>query len=371
MITKNSLLGLLIAFLTIALFISGCSRTEQEVYKIGVIYPLTGEASFWGNNARNGAELAADDFNAQGGIEGRKIQVIFEDSKSVPKDAVNAANKLIFQDKVKFIVGDLASSNLLAIAPICEENKVLTIGQGSNPKLRESGDYIFRTWPSDDLQGRAVAKFINDNLSPKNPSIIYVSNEYGRGVFDVVSNSLSVPLIKKEGYDPSLRDFKTVIQKITRDTDVLILVSYPEELPIILKQLGEAQLAISVVGTETFENENVKKIAVPYPVYYTIPRFSDTTSSVYKDFAAKYRSKFGKEVGVPADPAYDAMMLILQGIKNMGYDPTKVKDYLYRIKGYQGVSGTITFDKFGDVIKPFWVKKIQAGKESVVSEVQF
>ncbi len=360
-----------ITIFSLVLFFSGCGKSEKDVVKIGVIYPLTAEASFWGNNARNGAELAVDDFNAQGGITGKRIKIIYEDSKSTPKDAVNAANKLIFQDKVKFIVGDLASSNLLAIAPICEKNKILTVGQGSNPQIRNSGDYIFRTWPSDDLQGRAVAKFVNDKLNPKKPSIIYVNNEYGRGVFEVVGKYLSVPFNKEESYEPSLRDFKTLIQKIRKDTDVLILVSYPEELPIILKQIAEAKVGVSIVGTETFENENVKKIQVRFPMYYTVPRFSDTTSTMYKDFAGKYKSKFGKEVGVPAEPAYDAMMLILKGIKNVGYDPDKVKDYVYKVKDYQGTSGIITFDEFGDVIKPFWVKKIQAGKDSIVTEVLF
>lgn len=372
MINRNLVMCIAGLVLAAVFSFSGCGDKPAS-YKIGVIYPLTGEASFWGNNARNGAELAVQDFNARGGGQGYKVEVSYEDSKSVPKEAVNAANKLIFNDGAKFIVGDLASSNLLAIAPLCQQNKVVTIGQGSNPKIRDAGDYIFRTWPSDDLMGRAVAKFLNDTLLPKQPAILFVNNEYGKGLTEVVKKSLATAVSLEEGYDATTRDFRSIIQKIPRTSDALILVAYPEELPVILKQLAEARLNIPIIGTETFENENVKKISASYPnpIYYTVPRFADKDSAVYKDFIDRYKTKFGKEAGVPADPAYDAMMLILKGISAVGYDPQKVKDYLHGVKNYEGVSGIITFDEHGDVVKPYWIKKLLEGKESTVSEVQF
>jgi branched-chain amino acid transport system substrate-binding protein len=337
--------------------------------KIGVIYPLTGDASAWGAEARNGVELAVDDFEPQDKLRGVSIRPIIEDSKSAPKDAVSAANKLIFQDKVKFIVGDLASSNLLAIAPICEENHVLTIGQGSNPKIRDAGDYIFRTWPSDDLQGKALAKFLNKELQPKAVAILFVNNEYGRGVVDVVKGELVAPLTLEESYASGTRDFRNIIQKIPATSEALLLVAYPEELPALLRQLAEAGVKIPIIGTETFENEEIKKLHLSLRLYYTVPKVADPSSAAYQQFADNYRTKYGKDPGVPADAVFDAMLLILRAIDRVGSDVEKVKAELYATKNYEGSSGTIIFDNYGDVLKGFQIKLLQNGQLSVAGDL--
>jgi branched-chain amino acid transport system substrate-binding protein len=343
---------------------------RDSVTKVGVIYPLTGDAASWGQNARNGAMLALDDFNSHVGDPKQKVEVILEDSKSTPKDAVAAANKLIFQDKVRFIVGDLVSSDLLAIAPISQTNKVLTVGQGSSPKVNEAGDYIFSTWPSDDLQGQAVAKCLNETLKAANASIIYVNNEYGKGVVDVLKRFYKGSVDLEDGYDSKTRDFRNIIQKVPKTSKALVLVAYPEELPILLKQLSEANITVPVVGTETFENENVKKLNTAYPIYYTLPKFADKESDKYKQFVARYKAKYGAEPGVPADVAYDAMMLVLEGIAREGYDPEKVRSTLSGLKNYQGVSGIITFNRSGNVLKPFQIKQLQNGKESIAGQLE-
>jgi len=357
------------------LIFSGCSRIGEkrgedvkEQIEIGVVYPLTGDAAFWGNNAKNGAELAVEDFTKEN--EGKyEVSVIYEDSKSSSKDAISAVNKLIFQDDVKFIAGDLVSSNLLAIAPICQQNKIVTIGQGSNPKIKSAGDYIFRTWPSDDLQGRALAKFMVDGLKPIKPSLLFVNNEYGNGVSEVLQSSYPDEFAFIDKYDPKQKDFRNIILKIPNDSDALILIAYPEELPIILSQISEYRKNIPVIGTETFENEKIKTLKTEYTIYYTLPVFADSSSQIYKSFAKSYHDKFGKQVGVPAAPAYDGMMLLLKGIKKEGYNPDKVKKYLLGMKNYKGVSGSISFDENGDVLKDFLIKSLENGEEREIMKI--
>jgi branched-chain amino acid transport system substrate-binding protein len=259
---------------------------------------------------------------------------------------------------------------LLAIAPISQSNKILTVGQGSSPKVNEAGDYIFSTWPSDDLQGQAVAKCLNETLKAPNASIIYVNNEYGKGVVDILKKYYKGSVDLEEGYDSKTRDFRNIILKVSKSSKALVLIAYPEELPIILKQLGEANVSIPVVGTETFENENVKKLNTTFPIYYSLPRFADKDSEKYKQFVSRYKSKYGAEPGVPADAVYDAMMLVLEGIAKEGYDSEKVRSTLADLKDYQGVSGIITFKHAGNVLKPFQIKQLQNGKESIAGQLE-
>jgi branched-chain amino acid transport system substrate-binding protein len=363
---NKKLLSLLIIFFTTFLLIIGtpsCKKKEQETIKIGAIYPLTGEASFWGENAKNAVLLAKEMFKGENFLKGKKIEIIIEDSHSNTSDAVSSMNKLIFKDKVSFVVGELISSNLLAIAPIAEKNKILVIGQGSNPKIKDAGEFIFRTWPSDDLQGDAIAKFLNEKLRPLKAGILFVANEYGNGVMEKIKKGCEKIITFSEGYPPDTRNFKNIVQKIkSLGLDTLIVIAYPEELPIILKEIEEKRLNISVVGTETFNNENILNMDTKLNIYFSYPKFASPEDPVYLEFKDKFKKKFNKEPGTPAEAVFDATMLILKGIDSVGYSSERVKNFLFTVKNYDGASGRISFDSNGDVIKSFVIKKIENKK---------
>lgn len=345
------------------------AEKESKVCKIGVLYPITGDASYWGENARNGALLAVKNFSPQNKLKNYKVVALVEDSKSTPKDAVAAVSKLIYQDKIKFLVGDLASSNLLAILPIINRNKVLTIGQGSSPQLKKADDYLFRTFPSDDLQGAVIADFLQNflRITVKKVGIIYINNEYGEGIKNVLIHRIGTTFQVVEGYPPKTKDFRRIIPKAL-DCNVLVIVGYPEEVPILLKQLDESGFKATVVGTETFENEKIKKLSLSYSIFYSLPKFGDISDPVVKKFRENYKSTYHCRPGVPADMAYDAMMLILKGIDSEGYNPDLVRKFLTKVKNYHGASGIINFDRYGDVVKPFIINKIEKGKSKIIWE---
>ncbi len=371
--TKKALSVVLILGLVLSLF-TGCAKKEPDVIKIGAIYPLTGDGAFYGENAKNALLLAKQIFVGENFLKDINWELIIEDSKSNPKDAVNAANKIIFKDKVKFIIGDAMSSNFLAIAPIAEKNKVIEIGQGSNPKISDAGDYIFRTWPSDELQGKVIAKFIEKNLNAKQIGILHIANEYGSGVADVVKKEYQGEIAMIEAYPSDTRDFKDIIKKLMAlKIDCLVLIPYVDELPTLFKQLNEYGWKIPIVGSEQLNTERVvKNPYISFTVYYTYPLFGTEENTEYKKFVEKYRDVYKKQPDIPADAVYDAIMLILKAIDNVGYDVEKVKNFLYNIKNYDGASGKITFDGKGDVIKPFIVKKIEKGRAveiEVISEL--
>ena len=187
----NRIFASVIVLLTITImsgllvFSVGCAKNDDGEIKIGVILPLTGPGAPYGQAEREGIELAINQFNAGGVVNGkRKIRLIIEDSKTEPASGVSAINKLIQLDKVKVVIGDLASSVTLAMAPIAESHKVLLITPGaSNPKISDAGDYIFRLYPSDDYQGKLLAKWASTK-GINQVGIIHINNDFGFGLKD-------------------------------------------------------------------------------------------------------------------------------------------------------------------------------------------
>jgi len=347
-----------------ALLSNACRRQPDTVLTIGVVFPITGDASFWGKNAERGVRIAADTIADAGLLGESRLELVVEDSRSTADGAVSAARKLIDQNGVRFIVGDLVSSNLVAMAPVVSRESVLTVGLGSTPKLRIAGDYVFRTWPSDDLQGRAVADILTRQSSDAATiGLVFVNNEYGQGVADVVSATWNGEITMSEAYDKTVRDFRGIVLRVL-DADInwLVLVSYPEELPILLRQLNEAGYSGTVVGTETFQNDDILSNKYGFDVFFTLPDL-ERPSSVATSFRDAYVARYGEEPGVPARPAHDALWAIAHGISAVGADPQKVRQFLLEVKNLEAASGILSFDKHGDVLTPFLVKSMTAGAE--------
>ncbi len=174
---------------------SGCKKEEPQAkeIKIGAILPLTGSAAPYGENAKRGIELALTEINAAGGIQGSRIRVLFEDSRTDPKEAVSALNKLYSTHGVRYIIGDINSSGVLAMAPIAEKNKIILLSPGaSNPKISDAGEYIFRNWHSDALEGQVDAEHAYSKMNWRTAAVLYVDAAYGVGLaetFRKVSSS--------------------------------------------------------------------------------------------------------------------------------------------------------------------------------------
>ena len=159
----------------VIIFIVIQPKKEPEVIKIGAILPLTGDASIYGSALKEGLDLALEEINTKGGIIGKKVVVIYEDSQADPKVAVSAINKLINIDKVKIILGEMFSSVTLAIAPIAQKSQVVLISPTvSAEAVPNVGDYIFSIYPSDAYDGKFLANFVYNEIEKKNAAIIFV-----------------------------------------------------------------------------------------------------------------------------------------------------------------------------------------------------
>ena len=358
---------ILILFTFIVLI--GCNKSKNGTIKVGVILPLTGSAAVWGKNAKMGIDLALSEIKKKNTLNKRKIDLIYQDSKSKAIDAVTALQKMISIDHVPIVIGDIASSSVLAMAPIAEKNKVVLLSPGaSSPKISFAGDFIFRNWQSDALEGKIDAKFAFDSLKVKTVCVLYVNNGYGAGLkeyFVKTFKSMGGRVLSIESFDQGATDMSSQLNKIKLlNPDLIYMPSYPNEMITILIQAKELNLNIQFLSTQAFDDPTILKIAkdAANGVIFSIPVPPDTSMHIVKAFTQNYLKTFHKAPGVCSNTGYDALYLIAIAISKGATSGVDFKNFLYSVKNYYGAAGITTFDSKGDVIKPFTFMKVMNNK---------
>lgn len=351
---KKIILGL-----GLALILTGCqqsTQTNNEPLKIGGIAPLTGDAVLFGMTAQNAANLAVEEINADGGINGRMVEMIWEDGKCTPGEASKAAQKLIGIDKVSVIYGGVCSGETLGAAPITEKNKVILFSPiSTSPEVSSAGDYVFRTAPSDSSQGKALADYANKNF--EKIGMIVEQTDYAFGVANTFEENFTGETIR-ENYLDTESDFKTRITKLKNaEVDALLLIPQsPPKFEIIAKQIAEQEwdkpLLLNEVATGNLEGS--QKYAELLTSNNTVgANFVEPGSDKFQSFLSRYETKYGKkpELMNYAATSSDAIATLLHVLGTVD-DPTdteSIKNALYNLEGFDGVYGPIVFDENGDI----------------------
>lgn len=341
--------------------------TEDEAFRIGALLPLTGGAAAYGENARDGIALAVEKINISGGVLGRPVEIVVEDSQGEPRPALSAFQKLISFDNVFLVIGDITSSATLAISAVANREKVLVISPGaSSPNITEAGSYVFRTWPSDVLEAATMAKYAQ-HQGFKTVSILHINNDYGVAFAkEFVRRFAGSPLYSvpsTEAFEQGSVDFRAHLTKIRADQpDALYLVSFPESTIPLLDQASELGLTMPIISTNAIEDPSVLENKRAEGIVFTTPLKPEATDPKVAEFQRSYRERFGREPGIVADTAYDAVNMACKAVANAGeFTGSAIREELLQLKDYHGASGTMTFDSNGDVEKPVGLKKIQSG----------
>ncbi len=346
------------------------NRTVQPVstepIKIGFIGPLTGDVANLGQNAKLAVEMAIDEINSKGGINGSPIKVIYEDTKCNPSDGVNAGNKLINIDKVPVIIGGVCSSESLAVAPLAESSKTILFPYcASVPAISDAGDYIFRDYPSDSFQGKFLAEYMYNNGIRKTATL-YCLSDYCIGLRDTFSKrfkELGGSIVLEEGFEQTARDLRTQLIKIKNsEPDAVYFSSYTEATIPGLKQAKEMGLNVEFFGADAWDDPKIWSEVgeIANSAIFT------TVAPGEKSFKEKFMSKTGKnDMTICAPQAYDAVNIIADIMKKVGVDTEKIKNELYSVKNYKGVSGTIGFDEKGDLMTANYILKIVKNGQAI------
>lgn len=349
-----------LTFLLLTLFLfTACNNAKKgkDVIKIGVIAPLTGEAESFGKSMKNGILLLQDSINNKGGVNGQNLQFIFEDDKLSAKDGVNSFNKLVNIDKVQSIIGSAASSISLALLPKVNDYKIVMISSISTAddlKGKEN-DYFFRVVPPNYKQGFTAVKFIIEDLKLDKIAILNANDDYGISYANSIENNLKekgITLVYKNSYNAGTKDFKNLLMQIKKtNPQVVILAGIIPETAIIQRQAKEANLNCVFISGDGSYSPDLFKIggSAVEGSYYTVMTMPDDTSAIYASFVKAYNTKFNEKPDMWAAYSYDAALALITAIKkSKEYNGTLIKNELYNID-IEGVTGRITFDKFGEV----------------------
>ncbi|HHT9126710.1 MAG TPA: ABC transporter substrate-binding protein [Candidatus Brocadiia bacterium] len=345
------------------------TKKEPDEIKIGAILPLTGDATLYGESPKKGIDLAVEQINNKGGIKGGKCIVIFEDSKAVPASGVAAFQKLVNVQKVSAIIGDAASSVTLAFAPLAEKNKVVVLSPlSSAPAITNAGDFIFRIVPSDLFGGKVAGYFAVEDQGWRKLAVLFVNNDFGVGLKQVFSKeveSLGGTIVASEAYEQGATDFRTQLLKIkSAIPEAIFLIGYRES-PQILIQAKEIGLKTKFLGTGVLEDPNVIKVAkdAAEGIYFTQLQYDVTSNEpIVENFVSEFIERYNSKPDIFAAYGYDAMSVLALAIERSNLTPESIRDQLYKIRNFKGVTGDISFDESGDVIQPMGIKTVKSGE---------
>lgn len=351
---------------------TGTAPSGDGAIKIGFLAPLTGDAASYGESESRAVQIAVEEINAAGGVNGRVFELVVEDGKCDPQAAGAAAQKLVNIDKVKIVIGGACSGETLAAAKITEPAKVILISpSASSPKVSEAGDYVFRTYPSDALAGKVAATYAVKELSAKKAAVMSELTDYAQGLRDVYKKTfteLGGSIVADETYTTGDTDFRTQVLKIktARPEVIYVVPQSPTPGIAIFKQLRENGVGATFTTAEVLLDRQVAKdsASVLEGVYGVEPAVDYAGNPKAKAFADAHRAKFANaEPGSFAANAYDAVYLIKEAIMSAkGVDTMKIRDFLYGVKDWQGAIGSVTIDQNGDPILGLNVRKIVKGE---------
>ena len=318
------------------------AEAAPETIKIGFMAPLSGEAASYGESIKRGVDLALQD----AGLE--NVELIVEDSKCDGKEAVSAITKLISVDGVVAIVGEVCSGATLAAAPVAEQNKVPMVSSAStSPKISEEA-WVFRTVPSDALQGDFGANLAYDKGYTK-LAVLYSNEEYGLGFTNVLTESfegLGGEVVASEAVDRGAVDIRTQLTKIKdAEPDVIYVISNsPDSVVAALQQIKELGVEAVIFGSEGLKSDAILEGAGDAAEGLVLTSVSSGTTT----FAEQHEAAYGEGPGPFAAQAYDAYTAIAAAIETGASTGEAIRDALFTVE-FDGASGSIAFDENGDV----------------------
>jgi branched-chain amino acid transport system substrate-binding protein len=400
---RSSFISVGIIGLLAGLVIISCAKKKDEVV-LGEFGSLTGVTATFGKSTQRGIEMALEEANKTGGIEGIPIRIVVEDDQSKPEEAATAVKKLINQDKVILVLGEVASSRTLAGAPICQEAKVPIITPSStNPKVTQVGDYVFRVCFIDPFQGEVMAKFARNTLKVSKAAILKdIKNDYSVGLaqfFSETFTALGGQIIAEESYAEGDIEFRAQLTALkAKNPDVIFIPGYYTEIGLIARQARDLGINVPLIGGDGWDSPRLVEIGgkALENTYYSNHYTPEDPRPEIQKFITEYKNKYNEIPDAMAPLGYDAARIAFDAIKRSGIlEPQNIKeaynenpkagslmeavntvknrqlirDAIAQTKDFPGVTGMITIDENRNAKKSAVVVKIEDGKVKYVETI--
>ncbi|WP_294430470.1 ABC transporter substrate-binding protein [uncultured Treponema sp.] len=368
------MLKVMTAISAVTLALAGCNSKSSAI-KIGSIGPLSGNYAVYGGDCKNGVELAINEINAEGGVNGQLIELIAEDDEGQPEKSVSAYKKLVTKDGVKLIVGSLTSGCAIAITPLAQAQKIVQVAPAATaPALTDAGNYIFRACYDDPFQGTVGGKFAAENLGAKNAAILYdIGNDYSVGLtenFRAAFEKAGGSIVSLESYSTGDKDFNAQLTKIKNaNPDVVYLPDYYSTVALIVKQLRAQGINTPIVGADGWDGLTENAGDEVLNGFYSNHYAADSTEPKVQNFVKNYKAKYNLTPTSFAALGYDAIYMIRDAILKAGSaDSEKVRTALEATNG-DYVTGHLTFNEKHNPVKGAVIVELVKGEDGKLTTV--
>lgn len=357
------------------------NAVEGDTIKVGLIASLNGEQQPWGLDSKNGAQLAVDELNAAGGINGKKVELVIEDTGSKPEGGKSATEKLVSEDKVVCVLGEVASGITLPAAQVCQENSVPIIAIGATRiDVTQQGGAVFRVCYTDDFQGAAMAKYAYEDLKLRKVAIMTDRKlPYSTGLSEVFSKAftgMGGEIVAEEKYESGNIDFKAQLTNIkSKNPDGLFCSGYFTEVGPIARQRQALGLNVPMLGGDGWDSKDLLDSGGEGIIggYFANHYHKSEDRPEVKKFVEAYKAKFGSDAGTAmAALSYDAANVCFDALKRAkSLDSKALIEAVGQTKDFKGVSGNITIGPDGNAQKPTLVLKVEKDGFTPVKQIPY
>lgn len=373
---KKRLLAALMVCALVALPLAGCQNGDNtgssgDQIVIGGLAPLTGNVSVYGIATNNGIQLAFEEINKAGGVLNKQIKYVYEDEKGDATEATNAYRKLVNQNKVVAIIGDVTSKPAAAVAQASvADNMPILTATATALNVTQAGKNVFRVCFTDPEQGEIMANYTK-KLGKKTAAIIYdTSDDYSKGLrdsFKATAEKLGITVVADEGYANSkVVDFKAQLTNIkAKNPEVLFVPTYYENAALIAVQAKEIGLNAQFIGADGWDSVIGKidktNMDAVNGAFYCSQYTAESTDQRVQDFIKNYKARFNMDPNQFSVLGYDAAYMMVKAIKNAGStDKQAIIDALAKLE-YNGLTGQMHFDENRNPVKTAIIIKIENG----------
>ncbi|MCL6517469.1 ABC transporter substrate-binding protein [Alicyclobacillus sp.] len=340
--------------------------TGTNEIRLGLMTDLTGPSALSGHHDLNGAQLAVDQINASGGIQGKTLKLIAEDDQGQNQAGVSAFQKLSSNQDIVAIIGENRSTIVQATLPYVQQAKIPVMIGGTNVGLTHTGNrWVFRCRPNDQYAAQVMARYASEDLHAKTAAILHDTDAFGSGGDTLLKTYLpqnGVQIVSDQGYTTATKDFTPYLENVkSSHADVLLTyMTNSEDAAQMLRQFRQLGLSTKILGSPSIATSVTIKLAGDaVNGVYGVSDFVQDANNAAKKFTEDYVSKYNEQPDLFASWAYDAVMILKEVMTKYGTDPDQIRTGILSMKGYQGVEGLYNFDQNGDGLHGYTVVQVE------------
>jgi branched-chain amino acid transport system substrate-binding protein len=368
-----------------AVFIfAGCTNKEKEATSttgdilVGEYGSMTGSEATFGISTHKGIEMAFEETNAKGGIKGRKLKLISMDNQGKAEEAASVVTRLITQDKVVALLGEVASSRSLAAAPIAQKYKIPMITPSStNPRVTEVGDYIFRVCFIDPFQGLVMAKFAVENLKVKNVAILKdMKSDYSIGLADFFKKTFiekGGKIVSEQTYQSGEFSFHSQLTDIkAKKPEAIFVPGYYTEVGLIAQQVQKMGIKAILLGGDGWDSPKLYEIGKDAIKgnYFSNHYTTESNDPAVQNFIKNFKAKYSEVPDGLAAMGYDAAIVLINAMNNAKeITPQGIRDAIALTKDFPAVTGKITINAQRNAEKSAVVVRVDGDSNGYVTTI--